>query len=317
MKLAKTFLLALCLALTGTLAGAPTYAADKVTVLLDWFVNPDHAALIVARDKGYFAKHGLQVELIAPADPNAPPKLVAAGQAELAVSYQPQLHLLAGEGLPLVRVGVLVAQPLNTVIALEGGAVKSLADLKGRKVGFSVGGFEEVVLGTMLESVGLTIRDVTMINVNFNLSTALMSGQVDAVVGGFRNFELNQLAIEKRAGKAFLPEQHGVPAYDELILVAHRDRADPDRIRRVLAALKEATAWINANSQEAWQVFVRSGKELDNELNRRAWTDTVPLLAADPAALDEARYQAFATFLQEKGMLKRPVPLDRYVREIR
>src|SRR5690606_25985195 len=124
------------------------------------FVNPDHAALIVARDKGYFAKHGLQVELIAPADPNAPPRLVAAGQAELAVSYQPQLHLLAGEELPLVRVGALVAQPLNTVIALEGGPVRSLADLKGRKVGFSVGGFEEIVLGTMLESAGLTLRDV-------------------------------------------------------------------------------------------------------------------------------------------------------------
>lgn len=313
MRTLPSLLLAICLALGATAARA----ADKVTVLLDWFVNPDHAALIVARDKGYFAKHGLQVELIAPADPNAPPRLVAAGQAELAVSYQPQLHLLAGEELPLVRVGALVAQPLNTVIALEGGPVRSLADLKGRKVGFSVGGFEEIVLGTMLESAGLTLRDVTMINVNFNLSTALMSGQVDAVVGGFRNFELNQLAIEKRAGRAFLPERHGVPAYDELILLAHRDKADAAKIARVLAALKEATAWIKANPDQAWTVFAQSGKELDNELNRRAWRDTVPLLAADPATLDTARYEAFAAFLQKKGMLKRPVPVARYVREIR
>ena len=60
----------------------PAAAQDKVRLLLDWFVNPDHAALVIAKQRGIFTKHGLDVELIAPADPNAPPKLVAAGQAE-------------------------------------------------------------------------------------------------------------------------------------------------------------------------------------------------------------------------------------------
>jgi putative hydroxymethylpyrimidine transport system substrate-binding protein len=312
MRLAKTALvLALLLASTGA------QAADKITVLLDWFVNPDHAALIIARDKGYFAKQDLDVTLVAPADPSAPPKLVAAGQAELAVSYQPQLHMLVGEGLPLTRVGALVAQPLNTVIVLEDGPIKSLKDLKGRKIGFSVGGFEDALLSTMLEGAGLSLKDVTLINVNFNLSTALMSGRVDAVVGGFRNFELNQLAIEKRKGTAFLPEQYGVPAYDELILVAHRDTLDVAKIKRVLTALKEATAWIKANPDEAWAAFVKSGKELDNELNRRAWRDTVPLLATDPFDLDKARYVGFSAYLRQKDMVKQPVPVDRYTREIR
>lgn len=313
MKIAKAIALGLALMLTGSAA----HAVDKLTILLDWFVNPDHAALVVARDKGYFAKQNLDVTLVAPADPNAPPKLVAAGQAELAVSYQPQLHLLASEGLPLVRVGALVAQPLNTLIVLEDGPVKSLADLKGRKVGFSVGGFEDALLSTLLERAGLTLKDVTLVNVNFNLSTALMSGQVDAVVGGFRNFELNQLAIEKRKGKAFLPEENGVPGYDELILVAQRDKLDVGKVKRVLAALKEATAWIKANPDEAWSVFVKSGKELDNELNRRAWRDTVPLLASDPADLDTARYVGFSAFLRQKGVLKQPVPVARYTLEIR
>jgi len=307
----------LAFALALLLASGTAQAADKVTILLDWFVNPDHAALIIARDKGYFARHDLDVTLVAPSDPSAPPKLVAAGQADLAVSYQPQLHLLASEGLPLVRVGALVAQPLNTVIVLADGPVKSLADLKGRKVGFSVGGFEEALLSTMLEGAGLTLKDVTLINVNFNLSTALLSGQVDAVVGGFRNFELNQLAIEKRPGKAFLPEEHAVPAYDELILIAHRDKLDVARTKRVLDALAEATAWIKSNPDEAWQVFVKSGKELDNELNKRAWRDTVPLLASDPADLDMARYVGFSAFLRQKGVQKQPVPLARYTREIR
>ncbi|MEM6988541.1 MAG: ABC transporter substrate-binding protein, partial [Pseudomonadota bacterium] len=81
------------LALAATLFASQAIALDKMTVLLDWFVNPDHGPIIVADELGYFADEGLDVEIVAPADPSAPPKLVAAGQAELAISYQPQLHL--------------------------------------------------------------------------------------------------------------------------------------------------------------------------------------------------------------------------------
>ena len=105
-SMAKMFAAALALCLAAALiAPKPADAAEKLTVLLDWFVNPDHATLFVAQEKGYFADAGLEVELIAPADPNDPPKLVAAEKADLAVSYQPQLHLQVAEGLPLVRVG--------------------------------------------------------------------------------------------------------------------------------------------------------------------------------------------------------------------
>lgn len=295
----------------------PAAAQDKVRLLLDWFVNPDHAALVIAKQRGIFAKHGLDVELIAPADPNAPSKLVAAGQAEYAVSYQPTLQMLAAEGLPLVRVGVLVAQPLNSLVALEDGPVKSIADFKGRKIGYSIAGFEEALLGAILEKAGLTLKDVTLINVNFALTTALMSKQVDGVIGAFRNFELNDLVLHKTKGRLWEVEKNGVPTYDELIMVAKRETVDVARTRKLLAAIAEATAWLKANPDEAWGIFSKSGKELDSELNKLAWKDTLPLLAADASALDRARYTAFADFLVKRGLIKQAPPLDSYLREIR
>lgn len=295
----------------------PAAAQDKVRLLLDWFVNPDHAALVIAKQRGIFTKHGLDVELIAPADPNAPPKLVAAGQAEYAVSYQPTLQMLVAEGLPLVRVGVLVAQPLNSLVALEDGPVKSIADFKGRKIGYSVAGFEEAILGAILEKAGLTLKDVTLINVNFALTTALMSKQVDGVIGAFRNFELNDLALHKTKGRLWPVETSGVPTYDELILVTKRETVDVGRTRKLLAAIAEATGWLKANPDEAWGIFSKSGKELDNELNKLAWKDTLPLLAVDPTVLDRARYTAFADFLVKRGLIKQTPAPDSYLREIR
>jgi putative hydroxymethylpyrimidine transport system substrate-binding protein len=216
------------------------------------------------------------------------------------------MEMQKSEGLPLQRLGVLVAQPLNSLVVLADGPIKSLADLKGKKIGFSVGGFEEALVGAMLERAGLSAKDVTLVNVNFNLTAALMSGQVDAVIGAFRNFELNELSLEKRTGRAFFVEDNGVPPYDELILVQQSGSAfaKSDKGKRLLAALREATAWLKANPDQAWKLFAKAGKELDTELNRLAWRDTIPLLADDPARFDAARSAAFRGFLKQRGLVK-------------
>jgi len=294
----------------------PAQAQDRLTVLLDWFVNPDHAPVIIAKERGFFAAHGLEVELIAPADPNDPPKLVAAKQAEIAVSYQPQLHLQVAAGLPLRRIGTLVATPLNSLVVLADGEIKGLADLAGRKVGFSVGGFEDALLGAMLGQHGLGLDDIELVNVNFALSPSLISGQVDAVIGAFRNFELNQMDIIERPGLAFFPEEEGVPAYDELIYVAHTDSLDDPRLQRFMEAVEEATHWLMNHPEEAWEVFISTDAELADELNRRAWTDTLPRLALSPAALDHRRYGRFATFLAEQGLIEEALPVEAYALDL-
>lgn len=299
------------------LSAAPASASDRLTVLLDWFVNPDHAPLVVAEAKGYFADRGLEVELVPPADPSAPPRLVAAGQADIAISYQPNLHLQVKEGLPLIRFGTLVETPLNTLVVLDDGPIQDLADLKGRTVGFSVGGFEDALLGQMLDGAGLSLDDVTLVNVNFSLSPSLFAGRVDAVIGAFRNFELNQMEIEGRPGRAFYPEEHGVPVYDELILEARRDMIGDDRLARFLDALEAATIWLTNHPQEGWELFVARHPELEDELNRRAWFDTLPRFAKRPAALDRRRYERFAEFMKARGLINEIVPVETYAVELR
>jgi putative hydroxymethylpyrimidine transport system substrate-binding protein len=299
------------------LAASPAAAAEKLTLLLDWFVNPDHAPIIVADQRGYFADQDLDVEIIAPADPNDPPKLVAAGEADVAISYQPQLHIQKDQDLPLTRIGTLVATPLNSLVTLADGPIRSLADLKGHKVGFSVGGFEDALLGAMLASDGLTLDDVELVNVNFALSPALLSGQVDAVIGAFRNFELNQLELEGSPGRAFYPEEHGVPAYDELIFIANSGKLDDPRLPRFLDAIEAGTLYLLNHPDESFSLFIEGRPELDDELNRRAWQDTLPRFALRPAAMDTARYERFAAFLEHQGLIKTPPPVGDYTIELK
>lgn len=298
------------IALLAILAATPGAAADKMTVLLDWFINPDHGPIIIAEENGYFAEQGLEVEVIAPADPSLPPRMVAAGQADLAVSYQPQLHLQIHEGLPLIRVGTLVATPLNCLLVLKDGPIATPADLKGKKIGFSVAGVEEAVLTAVLGKYGVSLDDVDLVNVNFSLSPSLMSGQVDAVIGAFRNFELNQMDIEGRPGRCFYIEEEGVPTYDELIYVANPEKMEAGKVARFLAATEKATQYIVNNPEKSWEIFAGTSPELQDELNARAWVDTLPRFALRPAAFDAGRYAKFEAFLQEMGLVPAINPVE-------
>ncbi|MEL6208461.1 MAG: ABC transporter substrate-binding protein, partial [Pseudomonadota bacterium] len=174
------------LAAAGCLGATMALAQTAMPFALDWKFEGPAAPYTIAVDEGFFAEAGLEVEVIAPTDPSAPPKLVAAGQGDIAVSYQVQLHIQVGEGLPLAWAGTLVATPLNCLLTLEDGPIDSPADLKGKTIGYSVAGVEEAILGAILEKHGVALDEVTLVNVNFSLSPALMTGRVDAVIGAYR-----------------------------------------------------------------------------------------------------------------------------------
>ncbi|PPR79575.1 MAG: putative thiamine biosynthesis protein [Alphaproteobacteria bacterium MarineAlpha2_Bin1] len=288
-------------------------ANNEITVMLDWFINPDHAPLYVALEKGYFDEENIKVNFIVPADPNDPPKLAAAKKIDLAISYQPQLHMQIDQGLPLIRVGTLVATPLNCLLVLEEGNIKKISDLKGKKIGYSVGGFEDTLLKTILRSQNLLLSDVELINVNFSLSPALISKKVDAVIGAFRNFELNQLNLLNKTGKAFYVEEHGVPPYDELIFVTHKDNLQENsKILSFLRATEKGVHYLINHPDESWKLFIKDRPELDDKLNRKAWFDTIPRFALRPAAMDRKRYERFAQYLKREKSINKALNWQRY-----
>jgi putative hydroxymethylpyrimidine transport system substrate-binding protein len=291
-------------------------ANDKITLLLDWFINPDHGPVIIANEKGLFKEAGLEIKIIPPANPSDPPKLVAAGKADIAISYQPQLHMQVHEGLPLVRIGTLVATPLNCLLVLKDGPIKKLSDLKNKKIGYSISGMEQALLSAILKKANIKENEVEYINVNWSLSPALMSKQVDAVIGAYRNFELNQMEIEGVAGKCFYIEEEGVPPYDELIFIVNNQNINKEMLIKFLRSIEKATQYIINHPEESWKIFANSSKELDNELNKRAWFDTIPRFALRPAALDKGRYNRFEDFLYNEGLINKKLSHEKIAIEI-
>lgn len=277
----------------------------KVTVILDWFLNASHESLLAAQYSGAFKRYNLQVDLIAPADPGIPPRLVAAGQADIAISYPIQLGMMIDHHIPLIRIGSLLNQPLNTLITSK--KVKSLQDLKGKKIGVSVAGDDHIVLKTMLEKTTVQLSDLQIINVNFQLEQALMTGAVDAIIGASRNYEVIDLEQKHYSFNLFKPEDYGIPIYDEMIFITRPELVKNSKIIRFMQAIKEGNEYLKSHSEEVFNQTIKDHPELNTYLNRAAWHATLALLPKDPSVCDQVKEQRFLDFLYQKGVVQKRI----------
>ncbi|HWX97357.1 MAG TPA: ABC transporter substrate-binding protein [Solirubrobacteraceae bacterium] len=275
---------ALALAACGTKKDATSLPGVKrFTVMLDFFPNADHAALYTAIARGDFRAVGLDVQPQAPAEPAEPLKLLAAGRVDMAISYEPELLLARDQGLKLVSVGALVQRPLTSFIALPGKHVKKVADLAGRRVGTAGIAYQKAELQTALQSAGVTPGMVREVNVGFNLIPAMLSGRVDATLGGFWNYEAIQLELQHRRPVVIPVDRAGVPSYDELVLVVREDEARTrgQDLRAFLQALTRGERSVKANPAAAAALLVKANPSLESRLQLESIRRTLP--AAQPA----------------------------------
>ncbi len=290
--------------------------AKPLTLILDWLVNPDHAAIFIAQEQGFFAQEGLKVNIIALSNPDDGPKLVAGGHADLAVSYQPQLVIQAAKGLPLIRIASLIDQPLNCLVVKKNGPIQQLSDLKGKRIAYTSHVEGTLMLNGLLEKAHLTMHDVQTINVQYNLTQALLSNRVDAIINVMRNVEPLQMQFAHQAVKIFPVELAGIPTYDELIIIANKNKLTDPRLIQFLAALNKASQYLLNNPEKSWQVFTRNHPALNNALNHQIWQTTLPYIARQPLSFNKKAYTKFMLFLYQKHIISQSITTDKYATEL-
>lgn len=290
--------------------------AQPFSLTLDFYPNPDHAGIYMAEKLGYFKEAGLDVQINTPADPSAPIKQVAAGQADVAISYEPEVLLAQDKGLDVVAVGALVDRPLTSMIWLRKSGIKGVADLRGKTIATAGIPYQDAFLQTILSRVQLSPADVKTVNVGFGLLPALLSGNAQAMLGGFRNVEGVDLRLRGKDPVVTPVDQLGVPSYNELVLVAQRKRVeeDPEAIRLFLSALARGTAAAAKAPNAALDAVLQANPDLEPKLTAAEVKATLPLLYPQRKGrpfgyMDPRQWRAFIAWMQENGLISaRPTP---------
>ncbi len=277
---------------------------------LDFYPNPDHVGIYMAKRLGYFRDAGLDVSINAPSDPSAPLKQVAAGQVDLAISYEPEVLLARDQGLDLVAVGALVDRPLTSLIWLEGGGVKKVTDLHGKTVATAGIPYQDAYLKTILARANMSPSDVKSVNVGFGLLPALLGGHAAAILGGFSNIEGVDLRVRGKKPAVTPVDALGVPRYDELVLVAKGSRLEEDSepIRLFIAALARGTAAAERNPAAAKKAVHSFEPGLDPKTAKAELAATLPLLEPSEKGrpygyMSPAAWKEFIGWMRDNGLI--------------
>jgi putative hydroxymethylpyrimidine transport system substrate-binding protein len=302
----KRFLLTVALVLWAANAGA----AQKLTLMLDWFPNVDHLPIYTAAQKGFFEEAGLDVEILSPSETTDGLKLAAAGRVDLAVSYQPQATIAAASGLPVRVVGRLIEHPLTTLLFLKDSGIEKPADLSGRRIGYTVPGLMDVLLAAFAKVNAVT--DYQAVNVGFAIVQSLSAGRVDAVMGPFKTYETVAMAHRGLAAGYFELEKYGIPDYDELIFVCGAQTLDKRRaaVAAFIAAVDRGIAAVREDASEALALYFKAVPDADRKTETEALALTLPYFA-DHQRLDPRRWQCFADFALAHGLIETPVDVNR------
>jgi putative hydroxymethylpyrimidine transport system substrate-binding protein len=297
--------LALGLAACGEKSESDTNgAAESLSLTLDFYPNPDHAGIYMAQKLGYFADAGLDVSIHTPSDPAAPIKQVAAGQTDLAISYEPELLLAHEQGLDVVAVGAVVDRPLTSLIWLKKSGIKGVAGLRGKTIATAGIPYQDAYLKTILARAKLSPSDVKTVNVGYGLLPALAGGRAQAMLGGFSNVEGVDLRLRGLNPVVTPVDRLGVPPYDELVMVSKHERLeeDPQTVRLFLAALARGTAAAIKDPEAATKALLEANSDLDPRLTRAEVKATLPLLSKR-GFMDPVKWKAFIAWMHANGLI--------------
>jgi putative hydroxymethylpyrimidine transport system substrate-binding protein len=305
-KMIKKLIATISLTLIFSLFGSSGMAAQKLTLILDWFPNVDHLPIYVAQHRGFFADGGLEVEIISPSETSDALKLAASGQVDLAVSYEPQTIIAAARGLDVVVIGRLIEHPLTTLLFLKGRGISVPQDLEGKRIGYTVPGLMDVLLDAFARLNG--IQQYDRINVGFAIVQSLTAGKVDAVMGPFKTYETVTMAHKGYDVGYFELEKWGIPDYDELVFVSSKKTLlnKTASLGAFQRAIKRAIGYTRKNSETALKNYLAQVPEADTKIETAAFHLTLPYYAAHQK-LDVKRWQQFADFALQYGLVEKKV----------
>jgi putative hydroxymethylpyrimidine transport system substrate-binding protein len=273
---------------------------------LDGYPGPENVGILLAKERGYFDDVGLDVSYFSPAGPLRPVRYVANGETDVSISHQPQIALAQEKGAPVVAFGSLIPQPTAAMIWLAKSKISGIADLKGKTIGIPGLSFQRDFLGSVLAEAGLSLTDVKVKTVEYDLVPSLVSGDVDAIFGGSANLEGSQLQARGMKPIIIPVRDLGIPPYEELVLIARPDRLakDPQSIRDFISAMirGNAAAIEDPNAAKAL---------LETYLNQRTVKvgveATLPLLSAT-GRMSPGKAAPLVDWMFEEGMIKRKLP---------
>lgn len=289
--------------------GAEKDKLKKVSVVLDWTPNTNHTGLYVAKEKGYFEKQGLDVDIIMPGEAGAD-QLVASGKADFGVGYQEGVTQARVQDVPIVSIAAIIQHNTSGFAAPKNKGITKPEDFEGKTYGGWGSPVEEAVMGSIMKQEGADVKKVNFVNMGDTDFFTAVKRDIDfawifygwtGIEAELRGEELDMMYVKDYSDKL---------DYYTPVLTTNEShiKDDPDTVKAFLKAATEGYEYSIEHPDEAGKILLKETPDLDEELVMKSQEWLAPKYKDDAERWGEQKaevWKNYADWMFDNGLLEK------------
>lgn len=280
----------------------------KVSVVLDWTPNTNHTGLYVAKEKGYFKKEGLDVDIIMPGEAGAD-QLVASGKADFGVGYQEGVTQARVQGVPLVSIAAVIQHNTSGFASPVSKNIKTPKDFEGKTYGGWGSPVEKSMIRSLMEKENGDVNKVKIINTGDTDFFTAVKRDVDfswiyygwtGVEAELRNEKLNMIYLTDYSKK--LDYYTPVLETNEKMIAQN-----PQTVKAFIKAASEGYEYAIKNPDLAADILIKAAPDLDPKLVKKSQEWLSPKYQDDAkqwGIQKKSVWDNYASWMYDHGLLK-------------
>lgn len=254
---------------------------ETVDLVLDWYPNAIHSFIYTAIEKGYFSDEGLDINVRFPSTPQDPISLTAAGKADIGIYYMHEVIMKkTNEQIPVKSIGAIIKKPVNVVISPKSENIYGPKDLVGKKIGYAGSLYNEILIKNLLKTNGENPDSVKLVDVGFELLTAMITNQVDATIGGVINHEVPVMEEKGIDINYFTPEEYGLPNHYGFIFISGDEviKTKSETLKKFLRAANKGMEYVKKYPEESIDIVLKNQQQESFPLSKYVENKSINIL---------------------------------------
>lgn len=243
----------------------------KVSIVLDWTPNTNHTGLYVAKEKGFFKKEGLDVDIIMPGETGAD-QLVASGKAQFGVGYQEAITQARIQGVPLVSIAAVIQHNTSGFASPAGKQIQSPKDFEGKTYGGWGSPVEKSVITSLMKKENADENKVKIVNMGDTDFFTAVKRDIDfawiyygwtGVEAELRNEKINMVYLTDYSDK--LDYYTPVLETNEKMI-----EENPETVKAFVNAAAKGYEFAIKNPDQAADILIKAAPDLDPKLVKKS-----------------------------------------------
>jgi putative hydroxymethylpyrimidine transport system substrate-binding protein len=275
---------------------------------LEWFLNPDHVPLLVAREHGWFAEAGLELEVIEPEEHLDAMDAIEAGHMDVAITEP--IHLVEDVAKGESAVGFCRFLHTNggVMVAARSG-IERPRDMAGCRIQYpgAPGPGGKAIVASMIEADGGTavLEALTPVNNSFYHTDALLEDKADVATLVFSNFELVEAAHRGLDTRFFALKDWGIPDFCQLILITHPEKLRSERatFESLVRIIRRGIDFLYQHPDRARAIYLeQTGGDPNDPLGNAIFDATLPCFTHD-FSMSNDYYRKLEEWMFTRGLI--------------